>query len=295
MQRHSLLSPSLCMMDWFNQNVAIIGCGVMAQCLVDGWLNNKIFQESKMILTDSYPAGLEALKKKYRACQVTNDNTDAVIKSSIIFVCVKPFMVESVLSSIPKSTFNDKIIISVAAGLKLSLYHGILKESGVRAIFRVMPNIACRVESGLTAVCGQSVVDGVYCDNELLNATKTIFEPLGGWTAVEDEKLMDVVTALNGSALAFGCMAIEAMADGAVAMGLPRAMALSLSSHALKAASALHLGTGEHPAVLRDQITTPGGCTIAGLLALEDGNFRSTLAKAVQETTRVSKQLGEKK
>ena len=212
----------------------------MAQCLVDGWLNNKIFQESKMILTDSYPAGLEALKKKYRACQVTNDNTDA-------------------------------------------------------AIFRVMPNIACRVESGLTAVCGQSVVDGVYCDNELLNATKTIFEPLGGWTAVEDEKLMDVVTALNGSALAFGCMAIEAMADGAVAMGLPRAMALSLSSHALKAASALHLGTGEHPAVLRDQITTPGGCTIAGLLALEDGNFRSTLAKAVQETTRVSKQLGEKK
>ena len=282
-------------MNWSNESVAVIGCGVMAQCLVDGWLKNKIFQESKMILTDSYPAGLEALKKKYQACHISSDNSDAVLKSSIVFICVKPFMVESVLSAIPQSNFAGKIVISVAAGLKLSLYHGILKGSGVRAIYRVMPNIACRVESGLTAICGQSAVDGIYCDNELMNSTKAIFEPLGGWTAVEDEKLMDVVTALNGSALAFGCMAIEAMADGAVAMGLPRAMALSLSAHALKAASALHLGTGEHPAVLRDQITTPGGCTIAGLLALEEGNFRSTLAKAVQETTRVSKQLGEKK
>lgn len=282
-------------MDWYNQKVVVIGCGVMAQCLVDGWLKNKIFQESKMILTDSYPAGLEALKKKYPACKVTSDNSDSVLESSIIFICVKPFMVESVLSAIPKASFDGKIVISVAAGLKLSLYHDILEGSGVRAIYRVMPNIACRVESGLTAVCGQSAADEIYCDNALLNATKTIFEPLGGWTAVEDEKLMDVVTALNGSALAFGCMAIEAMADGAVAMGLPRVMALSLSAHALKAASALHLGTGEHPAVLRDQITTPGGCTIAGLLTLEEGNFRSTLAKAVQETTRVSKQLGEKK
>ena len=97
-----------------------------------------------------------------------------------------------------------------------------------------MPQYCLSFESGLTAICGQSAIDGIYCDNELMNATKAIFEPLGGWTAVEDEKLMDVVTALNGSALAFGCMAIEAMADGAVAMGLPRAMALSLSAHALK-------------------------------------------------------------
>lgn len=282
-------------MDWFNQNVAVIGCGVMAQCLVDGWIKNEIFQKSKMILTDSYPVGLDNLKRKYEACEITSDNSAAVLKSTIIFICVKPFMVEKVLSDIPKSHFENKILISVAAGLKLSLYHELLKDSGVRAIFRVMPNIACRVESGLTAVCGQSSIEGIYCDNELLNCTRNVFELLGGWTAVEDEKLMDVVTALNGSALAFGCMAIEAMADGAVAMGLPRNMALSLSAHALKAASSLYLGTGEHPAVLRDQITTPGGCTIAGLLALEEGNFRSTLAKAVQETTRVSKQLGEKK
>lgn len=282
-------------MNWSEEKVAVIGCGVMAQCLVDGWLKNSIFKAKNMILTDSYQPGLEALNKKYQDCTITSNNESAIKQSSVIFVCVKPFMVEKVLSEIPKDIFNDKIIISIAAGLKLSLYHGILKNSGFKAIFRAMPNIACRVDSGLTAICGQSSVDEIFCDSELLNSTRTIFEPLGGWTAVEDEKLMDVVTALNGSALAFGCMAIEAMADGAVSMGLPRPMALSLSAHALKAASALHLGTGEHPAVLRDQITTPGGCTIAGLLALEDGNFRSTLAKAVQETTRVSKQLGEKK
>lgn len=282
-------------MNWSEEKVAVIGCGVMAQCLVDGWLKNSIFKAENMILTDSYQPGLEVLKKKYQSCTITNNNESAIKQSSVIFVCVKPFMVEKVLSDILKDIFKDKIIISIAAGLKLSLYHGILKNSGFKAIFRAMPNIACRVDSGLTAICGQSSVDGIFCDVELLNSTRTIFEPLGGWTAVEDEKFMDVVTALNGSALAFGCMAIEAMADGAVSMGLPRPMALSLSAHALKAASALHLGTGEHPAVLRDQITTPGGCTIAGLLALEDGNFRSTLAKAVQETTRVSKQLGEKK
>ena len=282
-------------MNWSEEKVAVIGCGVMAQCLVDGWLKNSIFKTENMILTDSYQPGLEALKKKYQNCKISNDNIAAVKESSVVFICVKPFMVESVLTSIPKETFKDKIIISIAAGLKLSLYHGILENCDFKAILRAMPNIACRVDSGLTAICGQNVADSIFCDSNLLNSTRAIFEPLGGWTAVEDEKLMDIVTALNGSALAFGCMAIEAMADGAVAMGLPRPMALSLSAHSLKAASALHLGTGEHPAVLRDQITTPGGCTIAGLLALEEGNFRSTLAKAVQETTRVSKQLGEKK
>lgn len=282
-------------MNWSEEKVAVIGCGVMAQCLVDGWLKNSIFKPENMILTDSYHPSLEALKKKYQNCSVSNDNVTAIKESAVVFICVKPFMVESVLKSIPKEYFKDKIIISIAAGLKLSLYHKILEGSGFKAMFRAMPNIACRVDSGLTAICGQNAAEMIFCDSDILNSSKSIFEELGGWTAVEDEKLMDVVTALNGSALAFGCMAIEAMADGAVAMGLPRPMALSLSAHVLNAASALHLDTGEHPAVLRDQITTPGGCTIAGLLALEEGNFRSTLAKAIQETTRVSKQLGEKK
>ena len=84
-------------MNWSNESVAVIGCGVMAQCLVDGWLKNKIFQESKMILTDSYPAGLETLKRNIKLCQISSDNSDAVLKSSIVFICVKPFMVESVL------------------------------------------------------------------------------------------------------------------------------------------------------------------------------------------------------
>lgn len=282
-------------MNWSEQTVAVIGCGVMAQCLVDGWLKNGIFSAEKMILTDSYQPGLEALTKKYPRSQVTSDNIIAIEASSVIFVCLKPFMVESVLSAFPKAVFKDKIIISIAAGLKLSLYHSILAGSQFKAIFRAMPNIAARVDSGLTAVCGKCAAEGIDCDQNLLQETKFVFERLGGWAAVEDEKLMDVVTALNGSALAFGLMAIEAMADGAVSMGLPRQMALNLSAHALKAASNLHLGTAEHPALLKDQITTPGGCTIAGLLALEEGNFRSTLAKAVQETTRVSKQLGEKK
>ncbi len=283
-------------MNWAEKRVAVIGCGVMAQCLVDGWLKNKIFEAENMTLTDAYPAGLEVLKTKYPHCQVSSDNLKAVKAADLILLSVKPFMVHQVLQDIldqDKAILKGKILISIAAGLKLSLYHSMIGEDV--CIIRAMPNIACRVDHGLTAVCGNSVADSIRVkDSTILKATEAIFKPLGGWMLVDDEKLMDVVTALNGSALAFGCMAIEAMADGAVAMGLPRAQALDLASHALLAASSLQIGTGEHPAVLRDQITTPGGCTIAGLLTLEEGNFRSTLAKAVQETTRVSQELGKK-
>lgn len=280
------------MTEWYEHKVAVIGCGVMAQCLVDGWLKNEIFDSKKIILTDNHDPSLVRLSEKYPSCKVMKDNKEAVLCSDVIFICLKPFMVQSVLSSIPIDIFKDKIIISIAAGLKLSLYHTILAGGSVKGIIRAMPNIACKVDHGLTAVCGDSAVDGLKCDQQLLFSTESIFKPLGGWSAIDDEKLMDAVTALNGSALAFGCMAIEAMADGAVSMGLPRSLAISLSSHALLAASALQIGTGDHPAILRDQITTPGGCTIAGLSALEHGNFRSTLIKAVQETTRVSKEMG---
>lgn len=284
-------------MKWEEKRVAVIGCGVMAQCLVDGWLKNNVFLAEKMTLTDAYPTGLAALKAKYQSCQVTSDNFEAVKGADLVLLSVKPFMVREVLEEIlsrDPSIFEGKILISIAAGLKLALYHSLIKSPSA-VIIRAMPNIACRVDRGLTAICGSSAADGIkFKDASLLDATESIFNPLGGWMLIDDEKLMDVVTALNGSALAFGCMAIEAMADGAVSMGLPRAKAINLASHALLAASSLQIGTGEHPSVLRDQITTPGGCTIAGLLALEDGNFRSTLAKAVQETTRVSQELGKK-
>lgn len=281
-------------MNWSEKRVAVLGCGVMAQCLVDGWLKRGVFVAENMILTDAIPAGLTALQNKYPKCKITANNAEAVKGADVVILSVKPFMVSQVLKEIMEndnSAFDGKILISVAAGLRLSLYHELLPSSC--HIIRVMPNIACRVEAGMTAVCGSCSADGIkFGDQALLEATRDIFEPLGGWTLIDDEKLMDVVTALNGSALAFGCMTIEAMADGAVAMGLPRAAALNLSAHALLAASSLQIKGGEHPAVLRDQITTPGGCTIAGLLALEEGNLRSTLAKAVQETTRVSKELG---
>jgi pyrroline-5-carboxylate reductase len=284
-------------MNWSEQRVAVIGCGVMAQCLVDGWLKNEIFAAERMILTDANPLGLEALKSKYQQCQISSDNFEAVKTADVVLLSVKPFMVHQVLQEIlaqDRFIFKGKILISIAAGLKLSLYHEMIDTPDV-TIIRAMPNIACRVDHGLTAVCATSAADFIALkDSSVVKATESIFKPLGGWMLVEDEKLMDVVTALNGSALAFGCMAIEAMADGAVSMGLPRAQALNLASHALLAASSLQIGTGEHPAALRDQITTPGGCTIAGLLTLEDGNFRSVLAKAVQETSRVSRDLGKK-
>lgn len=267
----------------------------MGQCIVDGWLKHQIFSAEQIVITDAYLPSIEALKRKYPGCQVLSDNGAAVQSADLVVLCVKPFMVESVLQSLAPY-LRGKVLLSIAAGIKLSVYHHILSGAAPKAIIRAMPNIACRVDKGMTVVCDSNAAEKIAAlDRPAVLATEALFQPLGGWLCIDDEKLMDVVTALNGSALAFGLQAIEAMADGAVKAGLMRPMALSLSAHALLAAGSLAVEPdAPHPAVLRDQITTPGGCTIAGLLTLEEGNFRSTLAKAVLETTRVSKELGQK-
>jgi pyrroline-5-carboxylate reductase len=273
--------------------VAVIGGGVMGQSIVDGWLRHGVFPAQSIFITDAHPEAIKKLQEKYPNSLVGSDNNAAVEASSLVLLCVKPFLVETVLSQLA-SRLAGKTLISIAAGIKLAVYHRILKYDPSISIIRAMPNIACRIDHGVTAVCSQNSAEGIKGPSEAaMLETEPLFTPLGGWLRVEDEKLMDVVTALNGSALAFGLMAIEAMADGAVKAGLPRPQSLSLSANALLAASSLCLEeNASHPAVLREQITTPGGCTIAGLIALENGGFRSTLASAVLETTRASKELG---
>ena len=108
-----------------------------------------------------------------------------------------------------------------------------------------------------------------------------------------DEKHLDVVTSLSGSGPAFACVVLEALADGGVMMGLPRDVAVELAAQTMQGAARLVLETGEHPAALKDAVTTPAGCTIAGLLTMEDGRIRSTLARTIQEAARVASGLGE--
>ncbi len=150
-----------------------------------------------------------------------------------------------------------------------------------------MPNTPCLIGEGMTALAPSA--EATEADLEL---ARGIFGVVGR-VVVLDEKHMDAVTGLSGSGPAFACVILEALADGGVMMGLPRAVAVELAAQTVQGAARLVLETGEHPAALKDRVTTPAGCTIAGLFKMEEGRIRSTLARTVQEATRVASGLGE--
>jgi pyrroline-5-carboxylate reductase len=154
-----------------------------------------------------------------------------------------------------------------------------------------MPNTPCKIRCGMTVLAAASSNSQVTLDQRQI-ALK-IFSTLGR-TRFLEEHHMDAVTGLSGSGPAFACVVLEALADGGVMMGLPRDVAIELSASALSGAAQMVLQTKQHPSVIKDDVTTPAGCTIAGLLSMEDGKIRSTLARAVQEATQVAGGLGNK-
>jgi pyrroline-5-carboxylate reductase len=177
----------------------------------------------------------------------------------------------------------DKLVVSICAGIRLADYEAWLPGSRV---VRAMPNTPSVIREGMTVVSGGR---GVTEDD--LALAQSIFGAVGRCLVLE-EKHMDVVTGLSGSGPAFAFVILEALADGGVMMGLPRAEAIELAAQTVQGAARLVLDSGLHPAALKDEVTTPAGCTIAGLLTLEDGGIRSTLARAIQEATKVARDLG---
>jgi pyrroline-5-carboxylate reductase len=174
-------------------------------------------------------------------------------------------------------------VISIAAGVTLSQLAGWLPRS---AVIRAMPNTPCLINEGMTVVArGPGVSDAAVA------VAVRLFETVGRCVEVED-KLMDAVTSLGASGPAFVYVMIEAMADGGVMMGLPRSLALEIAAQVFQGAARMVLQTSRHPAALKDQVTTPAGCTIAGILTMEDGRIRSVLARTIQEAARVAGELG---
>ena len=174
-------------------------------------------------------------------------------------------------------------MVSTCAGVKLAQFEQWLPDC---QLVRAMPNTPCLIRDGMTVLS-----PGRGASDEQLALAKKIFAAVGR-VLVLDEKHMDVVTGLSGSGPAFAFVILEALADGGVMMGLPRQAAIELAAQTLQGAGRLVLETGTHPAALKDEVTTPAGCTIAGLLTMEDGNIRSTLARAIQEATKVAAELG---
>ncbi|KAG0322193.1 delta 1-pyrroline-5-carboxylate reductase [Linnemannia gamsii] len=215
-------------------------------------------------------------------------NVQGVSEADVILLCTKPQVAKAVLSAPGiQEALTDKLLVSICAGVTIEQLQS--WTTPTTTVIRAMPNTPCKIREGMTVLsCGPNT------DAQSMRFTSNIFSTLGR-CRILDEKHLDAVTALAGSGPAFACVMLEALADGGVMMGLPRDVATELAAQVLQGAARMVLTTGAHPAAIKDSVTTPGGCTIAGLLTMEDGKIRSTLARTIQEATTVASTLGRDK
>lgn len=265
------------------QRLAILGCGTMGEAILAGLLRADWIRAQDVTVT---ARRAEVAKRLHQAHGVTalTDNRAACASATTVLVALKPQRMHEVLDDDRmREALAGSLLISVAAGIRVQTLQGWLPDT---TVIRAMPNTPCLIGEGMTVLAAG---DGVTDEQRVL--ARGIFESVGRCVELED-KHMDAVTSLNGSGPAFAYVMLEALADGGVMMGLPRAVALEIAAQVLQGSARMVLGTGFHPAALKDQVTTPAGSTIAGLLIMEDGRIRSVLARTIQEATRVAGGLG---
>lgn len=267
------------------EKIAIIGVGKMGKTLLESLIRNQLVNPGQIFGTNSHSDTTNQIREKYHI-NTSTDNLEAVSKSDIIILAVKPQMIAQVLPQILPALNKEKVIISIAAAITTNFIEGKLNKD--IAVIRAMPNIASLVNEGMTVIC-----PGKFVEEKHLSLAVKIFSSVGKVEAIHRENLMDVVTALSGSGPAYSYMMIESLTDGGVRMGLPRELARKLAAQAVLGGAQMVLQTGLHPALLKDEVTTPAGVTIDGLMELEDGGFRVALIKAIDRATQKSKQISQ--
>jgi len=266
------------------KKLALVGAGKLGEGLLSGMLSSQLVPAGRVVATVAHQPRADLLAEKYGVKAHTN-NREAVSGASLILICLKPQQVKGFLHEVKRQLPRDALVISAAASVTTSL---IERELGHPArVVRAMPNTPCLIRQGMTALAA-----GRHATAEDLKIARDIFASMGR-TVVVDEKHMDAITGLSASGPAYVYMIIESLAEAGVKLGLPRELSTELSAQTLLGASTLVLETGEHPAKLKDFVTTPAGCTIDGLLELEEGGLRVTLIKAVVRAAERAKQLVE--
>lgn len=267
-----------------DQRIAIIGCGTMGEAILAGLLATGRIAPEQIVATVRREERALELAEAYGVRALT-DNADGARLADMAILCTKPQVGHRVLSDPAlEAALEGKLLISIAAGLRIAQLKSWVPNT---AVIRAMPNTPCVIREGMTVLS-----PGPDATDDHVQAATAIFRSVGRCLTLE-EKHMDTVTGLSGSGPAFACVIVEALADGGVMMGLPRHVATELAAQSVQGAARLVLESGLHPAALKDNVTTPAGCTIAGLLTMEDGRIRSTLARTVQEATRVAGRLGQ--
>ncbi len=260
--------------------LSIIGGGVMAEAILSRLLNQQVFAANTVLVSEPRPERRDFLAQKYQV-QVTADNQAAISAAEILLLAVKPQAFNSVVADITPQI--NSTVISILAGVTIDKLEAAFPQ---QSVIRVMPNTPATVGAGMSAIAS-----GTYAKEQHIERAKSIFTAVGEVVEVP-ESLLDAVTGLSGSGPAFVALAIEALADGGVASGLPRAIALQLATQTVLGTATLVKETGIHPGVLKDRVTSPGGTTIAGVAKLESAGFRSALIEAVKTATERAKELG---
>ncbi len=276
---HSI-TPSCSM---FTQNIGFLGAGQMARALARGFVDAGLVGADQIHAADLSEAALAGFSEIVAGAHTSQSNATVVADCDVVFLAVKPQFMQDVLTELRPLGVSDKLIVSIAAGVTLETLSQALDSDRV---VRVMPNTPCLVATCAAGYClgsGANSEDGELIQ-QLLSAVGIAFSL--------KEPLIDAVTGLSGSGPAFAFQVIEALSDGGVKMGLPREVATQLAAQTLKGAAEMVLSTGEHPAVLKDRVASPGGTTIAGLAELEAGGTRAALIAAVVAATKRSIELG---
>lgn len=262
--------------------IGIIGLGKMGEALIKGLQDSAHGKGYKFqATTRSKESATEAAKRMGITCHA--DNRKLAKDCQVLLLCVKPHQAETVMREISGELTKDHVVISICASItsqQLANWGG-----GRHAIVRAMPNTPCLIGEGMTVFC-----PGPKAKPEHLKLAEKIFGTVGQAIALE-ESLMDGVTGLSGCGPAYIYLVIEALSEAGVKVGLPRQIATLLAAQTLAGSAKMVLTRGEHPAALKDEVTTPAGCTIDGLMALEEGKLRVTLIKAVLAAARRSERL----
>ena len=264
--------------------LGVIGAGVMGQTLVRGILASGSIPRERIWMGERHASACETATAAL-GVPVETGYATRVPTADLILMCVKPGDAANVLATLRSAGLRkETLVISILAGVSTEKLETLLGTEN--PVVRAMPNTPAVVGEGMTVVCR-----GKHATAAHLERARRIFEGVGKSIAM-DESHFNAVTALSGSGPGYYFLIMEAMADAGVRVGLPRHVALTLVAQTALGAARMVLDSGRHPAALRDDVTTPAGCTIGGLLIMEDGRIRSVLVRAVEEAAKIAAHLG---
>ena len=265
-----------------NKKIGFIGCGNMGKSMISGIIASKKINIENILVSTKSISSKENIEKEFNI-NVTLNNKEVVKFSDILVLAIKPNMFKEVIAEIKDEIKKETIIVSIAAGITIDNLEGLIGED--YKIVRTMPNTPALVREAISAICYNKNVN-----NEDLDEVINIFNMFGKCEVLE-EKYFHGFIALCGSSPAYVFMFIEAMADAAVKIGIPRNKAYKMAEQAILGSAKLALETGKHPGELKDMVCSPGGTTIEAVTELENGNFRSTIIKALEKCAEKSKNM----